>query len=145
MKVPCRLLLFANEKYVSVLKEKLSMLSFTENLKACCTDNLIITKTKYFFHFLTWKPSIFSSLANSRDFSLSRDPLTSTFPLRKISNNFFNALLNASYFSAFTLLAPRPFSYDWKKFLFFSKWRGCSWSHQKVKQHPCEECSSRAL
>ena len=45
--------------------------------------------------------------------------MASTFSLLKISNHFFNALLNASYFSDLALLAPRLFSYDWKIFSFF--------------------------
>ena len=71
-----------------------------------------------------WKPSTFSSLAHSRVFSLSRDPLISSFSIRKIINHFFNALLSASYFSCFILLAPRQFSHDWKVFLFFSSGEG---------------------
>ena len=65
--------------------------------------------------------------------------------LEKLENHFSIALPSASYFSGFTLLAPKPFSYDWKIFLIFFKWRRCCWSYQKVKQHPCGKWPSRAL
>ena len=138
MKVPCRLFLFSEEKYKKRKSSKRS--------SACyCKDTSKKTKSKVyytFFHFSShpfdaWKPSIFSSLANSRAFSLTRALLTCTFSLRKFSNHFFNALLSVSHFFGFNLLASRPLSYDCNVFLCFFFPNGCSWAHRKLKQHPC--------
>ena len=73
-------------------------------------------KSKYiffFFHFSchtsgAWKPYIFSSLANSRAFSLSRGSFTGTFSLRKIGSHFF--IWKSFYLFFFFLEVERVFS-----------------------------------
>ena len=120
MKAPCRLFLFSEEKY----KKRKSSEREAQHFIAKIRQKIPNLKVYYtFFHFSShpfdaWKPSIFSSLANSRAFSLTRALLTCTFSLRKFSN----ALLSVSYFFGFTLLAPRSLSYDCNIFVcFFSQ------------------------
>ena len=59
--------------------------------------------------FDSWKPSIFTSLPNSKVFSWSRAPLISMFSLGKTSNHFFNTLLSVSFFFHVFLLWPQDY------------------------------------